>query len=286
MIKRRSLVEKFAKKMKYTPRGLVRAHYSTVCIANAINTSNSGLTVSSSTVRRDLKTLGFKSRKRQYVSKHLPTDPRDRLARCRVFLKMTRDQLQRIHFTDEKTFNINDHGCVTQWVKDGEPLDKLYNNVWAPKIKVWGVIGHHFKFLVFLPEGTKRMNSNLYMDLCLKPYIAFLRKNRVNPILQYDGDSSHDSLASLNYLAEKGVELLPGWPARSCDLSPIENMWAIVQYRVDTNGPVSYEDLKKFIQKEWDAIPMETVNNLCESFHGRLRRCVAGEGLPIQTKGC
>lgn len=90
----------------------------------------------------------------------------------------------------------------------------------------------------------------------------------------------------MEYLAKKEVETLPDWPPRSPDLSPIENMWAIIQRRVDSHGPTTYKHLKQFILEEWEKIPMEVVNNLCGSFEGRLRRCLASKGMPIKTKGC
>ncbi len=40
-----------------------------------------------------------------------------------------------------------------------------------------------------------------------------------------------------------------------------------------------------FVERAWDDIPMSTVNALVLSFHGRLKKCVAGGGGTIATKG-
>ena len=78
--------------------------------------------------------------------------------------------------------------------------------------------------------------------------------------------------------------VLHGWPARSPDLSPIENLWAIIQKRVDSHGPSDQEELWKFVRQEWDALSDATVKNLVESFRGRCERCVAEGGVTFVTK--
>ena len=88
----------------------------------------------------------------------------------------------------------------------------------------------------------------------------------------------------LAYLKRNGIKLLKGWPARSCDLSPIENMWSNAQRRVDRYGPSGVEELWTFVKKAWDDIPLSEVNNLVESFPTRLTKCIKAGGATISTK--
>ena len=80
------------------------------------------------------------------------------------------------------------------------------------------------------------------------------------------------------------METLKGWPARSPDLSPIENMWSIVQSRVDRLAPSGREELWVSVKKAWDDVPIEQVNNLVGSFPTRLRKVVSVKGRTICTE--
>jgi hypothetical protein len=111
-----------------------------------------------------------------------------------------------------------------------------------------------------------------------------LKLKKKNPILQYDGDTSHGSRETLNYLASKKIETLPLWPARSCDLSPIENLWAIIDRRVDRHGPTNKEELRRFVQAEWDSFPQDMIDNLVLSFEARCKKCVDAGGRTIDPK--
>jgi len=186
-------------------------------------------------------------------------------------------------FTDEKYFDSNDHGSMREWVLPGMQPSGRVRDTWAPHVHVWGAVGHGVRFLVLLPKG--RQTEDQYKKKCLIPLFQYLkRKGLENRVLQYDGDRSHDATGIRKYLKNKKVEVLEDWPPRSPELTPIENMWAIVQQRVDACGPSDAEELWKFVKQEWDAIPEETVNNLVGSFPSRLKRCIAARGAHILTK--
>lgn len=51
-------------------------------------------------------------------------------------------------------------------------------------------------------------------------------------------------------------------PPSSPDLSPIENLWAIVRNSVARRFPQNTELLFKHVQQAWEEIPMETVNRV------------------------
>ena len=41
------------------------------------------------------------------------------------------------------------------------------------------------------------------------------------------------------------------WPPYSADVSPIENLWALVQADVNSSNPTTMVDLKKAIRDSW-----------------------------------
>ena len=103
-------------------------------------------------------------------------------------------------------------------------------------------------------------------------------------VFQLDGEATRNAGVCKTYLEGKGIRVLERWPARSPDLSPIENCWAIIQRRVDSHGPSDVEELWKFVKLEWDLISAAEVAALVNSFARRCRRCIQGEGTTIETK--
>jgi len=102
--------------------------------------------------------------------------------------------------------------------------------------------------------------------------------------MQYDGDKTHGTEECLSYLESKGIKTLALWPPRSPDLSPIENLWAIVQKRVDTHGPSDEEELWEFVKEVWYGIPMKEVRALVSSFPRRCKKCIELGGKTITTR--
>ena len=284
MKKRKVLVAKLAMELKPGPTGHAQRKYpNAASIARAINLDpKAKLVVSACMVRRDLKKLGFKSLRRQRGPKRMEGDHARRVLACKRYLRLAKELLARICFSDEKYFDSDDHGADREWCPPGVQPSRVIRDTWAPRVHVWGVIGHNIKFLVRIPTG--KLSAAQYKRYCLMPFMAFVTKNNLDVVLQYDGDSSHRAESVLKYIASKGVKVLEAWPARSPELSPIENCWAVIQKRVDSHGPSDVEELWKFIRQEWDAMTLVTVNNLVDSFKGRCERCVAGGGETIRTK--
>jgi hypothetical protein len=132
-----------------------------------------------------------------------------------------------------------------------------------------------------------RQTGESYKKQCLHKLVAELKAvgRMDSSILQFDGDRTHGTAAARHYLESKGLKVLPKWPPRSPDLSPIENIWAILQTAVDRGGPRQGEELAEFVMAEWGKIPTSVMNNCVESFRGRCTKCVEVDGVTIETRG-
>ncbi len=65
-----------------------------------------------------------------------------------------------------------------------------------------------------------------------------------------DNASSHKSAVTLRFLQHNNVPVLR-WPPNSPDLSPIENMWAVVKGRVDARRPRNIAEVEAFAKTAW-----------------------------------
>ena len=154
----------------------------------------------------------------------------------------------------------------------------------APSCMIWGAIGKDFKSnIVFV--GT--LNSHTYWEMLEQSEFFDQAASAFEGSEWYfeqDGATCHTAEDVINKILER-CHLLSGWPPNSPDLSPIEMMWAIIKFRINSykeiDRPKTVEDLKKAIQKEWDSISIEVVNKLVASFKKRLMLCVNVGGRSI-----
>ena len=68
------------------------------------------------------------------------------------------------------------------------------------------------------------------------------------------------------------------WPAKSPDLNPIENLWAIIDNSVKRRVHNNLEELEDDLLRTWNRIPPETLLNLAHSMHSRVRKFIAAHG--------
>ena len=72
--------------------------------------------------------------------------------------------------------------------------------------------------------------------------------------------------------------MLPDWPANSPDLSPIENLWGIVERRVQAAGCKTFAEFKATLKKEWNQVSKGLCKNLMGSMKRRLEECISRGG--------
>ena len=75
------------------------------------------------------------------------------------------------------------------------------------------------------------------------------------------------------------------WPAKSPDLSPIENLWAVLGDKIKNmaNPPTIRAGLTMALQHEWHAITQATITKLLNNMERRCTKTVCVSTLELVT---
>ena len=202
--------------------------------------------------------------------------------------KWSVNEWQRVIFSDESPFELF-HPRNRQndriWSDCREKVPHFERVKFPGKLQVWGAMSHRaLSELHFMPP-CQTVNTEYYIDEILKKTLASaMRRKRVTGnvfeikmlsdmsevIFQQDGAPAHTS----KKFWEKGI-----WPANSPDLSPIENLWAILQRRLySMERPSNLESLQKQLIQAWSEITPEILDKLIASMPSRIRKCIELKG--------
>lgn len=230
-----------------------------------------GISVSESTVRRDLLLSGMKAKRRRKVSFISDFGKSYRVLFCHWVI----DTKPLIAFSDEKEFDCDEDCNVYEWVNAGERPSGARGSRDGAKLGVWGCIA---------PDGTVVIRTYTKENLDREKYrrilgtaLPELRKITTTCVFMQDGARAH--CGALEWLKRHKVRVLDAdWPALSSDLNPIEQYWSILARRVKEQAPYGVEELERFVLEESKKIDAATVRNLVGSFWNRCHRVVVGEG--------
>ncbi len=102
-------------------------------------------------------------------------------------------------------------------------------------------------------EGT--MNAERYMKVLEQHMLPSRRRLfQGRPyVFQKDNAKPHTAAITTAWLRSRRVRM--NWPACSPVLSPIENIWHIIKWKIRQRRPRTLQQLETYIRQEWDQIP-------------------------------
>ena len=149
----------------------------------------------------------------------------------------------------------------------------------------WGGFSSKGKTELALYEGT--LDAHTYQDILQKKLLPaaqrWFQDEKEAWELQQDKASCHTAKSTERWLEQHGVDVVEGWPTKGDDINPIENLWAILDERLESKKFTTEEGMKKAILKLWDEVGLSLLHNLIDSIPDRLRRIRKAEGGSIKA---
>lgn len=242
---------------------------------------NLSLEISERTVRRRAVEAGlcsYRSAKKPFIS---AKNRKLRLEFARKYLSWTPEKWKLVLFSDESKFKLRySDGLVRVRRPKGERLKPKYC---TPTFKfggggvlVWGCFSGFGMGPILLLDGI--MDRFVYLDILKN--IMLPHSEEQMPLLwtfQHDNDPKHTSKVVENWIKEQKIKKLQ-WPPQSPDLNPIENLWEIVNSRINREECNSTNALFYQVKKAWDSINMDTIDKLINSMPNRLKEVIKNNG--------
>lgn len=101
-----------------------------------------------------------------------------------------------------------------------------------------------------------------------------------NFIFQQDNDPKHTAKKSQAFFRSCRIKQLE-WPPQSPDLNPLENLWAILDNRINKSGVTNKNSYFEALQLAWENLDPQHLKNLIESIPRRLQKVIEAKGNQI-----
>ena len=240
--------------------------------------------ISYRTVSRIAHSRGLRPYRMQTGSRLTDTHRKKRLA----FAKEIKNKdWSSTFFTDEHTFKqfkpANQmHDIV--WAKNESQVPDREVERWGSSLNVWAGISSRGKTDIHFYNGTLKAEDyqNILEESLLPAAQEQFEDKGDEWELQQDKATCHVARSTTEWLEENGVTVFNSWPTKGDDINPVENLWAILDERLQARKFKTPAGMKKAIREEWNNIDQSTIDNLIESVPGRLRRVIKAKGGSIK----
>jgi transposase len=257
-----------------------------------------GLNISVSTIKRRLNKFGIHKYIKAKRPLLTPLQARVRLLWCIRHRDWTVAHWRRVIWSDECSVERQSNPLV-EWVFRSAKERWLRECVkgvaksGTVKKMIWGCFAGGLKgtcggMRVDMGESVTAEVYIRTLDFYLLDFVQELRERGIDPIFMQDNARVHTARITKDWLLEKNVEILEGWPPYSPDLNPIEHVW--VQLKTlyhkhyqhladDTRGP---EVLRPLMEDAlihcWELIPERLFEALVEGMPRRIEAVIRARG--------
>jgi hypothetical protein len=241
--------------------------------------------ISHNTVQRAAHDRGLRPFRRPITSRLTTSHKKGRLSFAKASKKK---DWSTIVFSDEHRFKQFKGGNPRHdqvWAKSVSEVPGKEVERWGLTLDVWAGISSRGKTALAFYEGT--LNAEDYQtileDKLLPVAQEWFSDEKIAWEFQQDKATAHTAKSTKRWLEEHGVAEVAGWPTKGDDINPMENLWAIVDERLENKKFMTKPAMKRAILKIWDGLDAELLNNLIDSVPDRIRRIVKSKGGSIKS---
>ena len=229
-----------------------------------------GVTISRATVANARNNLGFKFRP-PMTRQMLTPDQIDARQEFSEGIITGQEIAPNLVFSDESRFE-KFPGNTWRRIKRGAWNETCFveKTKFSAGVMVWAAIGVGYKSPLMVCHGN--VDSNEYCRILEASRIVEVMNEKHGVgrwTFMQDGAPSHNSAQTTKWLHDRKVAVLPGWPANSPDLNPIENLWAILKRQVKKHDWQANEQITDVLQRIWENLDQEMIDKLVLSFTDR-----------------
>ena len=233
--------------------------------------------LSQGSIQNAVKILGLKRVKVQPKPKLSEAQMQKRIEFAEK--KRARNYWRRVLFTDE-TLLFLEPPSTHVYISSGDSIPQIPRSKQSPKIMVWGGISWYGKTELILVAQGESVDSKRYQKVLSRawPSIRAQFPGNIRWILQQDGAKCHTSRSTMQWLEDKGAEVLSDWPANSPDLNCLENLWEMFKEQVYRRNFKTLRGLYRVAREEWNQIEHKKIRNLIRSMPERLTQVIERNG--------
>ncbi len=151
------------------------------------------------------------------------------------------------------------------------------------KVMFWGCFSSGSPGRLHICEGM--VNSDQYCHIIDLKVAHELQQKFPDGdgVFQHDLAPSHTSKKTMKKLRDMNINVLD-WPGNSPDVNPIENLWAIVKYRLESEDTTTKSKLISAILHIWnhDEDLQKNCVTLVHSMLNRVRSLIKAKGAHIK----
>ena len=124
------------------------------------------------------------------------------------------------------------------------------------------------------------------IDKVLDPFL--IKTKFKNNAVIMDNAAPHTAKSVCEFMESQGIEYMKfgggkrptkgGFPPNSPDLNPIENIFGILQHRVNVERPTTMKSLIEVVEKCWNEIPLNHVRSTIRSLKKRMQYVLEHNG--------
>jgi len=235
------------------------------------------LKISISTTNRYLRGMGLFGRIGKRINYHSRKCMSKRRQFCMNMKTWNFEKWRQVVFTDEVRVELESRRRMFVRRPIGARNKRKYCIKWKyndrRSLMFWGLICADGRREIVCCQGN--MESAKYCRILENTYLT----RYMNKILQQDNASCHCSKFTKDFLESHEIDVLPNYPPCSPDLNIIENIWAILKDGVRRRAAKNLDELRLFVEEEFNKIPDSIILSLYKSIPKRISEVLRGKGV-------